>query len=302
MLNFMSLKPAEKDLYDRFLLHCGERGCEYNFANLFLWGRQKATFHEGNLAFFCQFNRKSVYLFPLGENLKPTLDAIISDSRKRGIPCRLTSLTASDRALVEQWYPGQFYFQPDRDSFDYIYSIEALAELKGKKLQRKRNHCNRFSLLHHGCTAEPITDENTPQVLQMLDSWYAQRQAADPTASFYLEQTAIKRALQYRQALGMEGLVLLNKGQIIAMTLGSPLSENTFDVHFEKAIEGYDGAYSVINREFAQYLRDKYPLLQWLNREDDLGIEGLRKAKLSYCPDRLIEKWWACLKEEGYDC
>ena len=96
--------------------------------------------------------------------------------------------------------------------------------------------------------------------------------------------------------------MLLNKGQIIAMTLGSPLSENTFDVHFEKAMEGYDGAYSVINREFAQYLRDKYPRLQWLNREDDLGIECLRKAKLSYCPDRLIEKWWACLKEEGYDC
>lgn len=302
MLEFTALKPEDKLRYDEILQNCGERGCEYNFANLFLWGRQKATVHEGNLAFFCQFNRKSVYLYPVGKNVKPTLDAIIHDACKRGIPCRLTSLTAKDVEDLESWYPGQFYFQPDRDSFDYIYSVEALAELRGKKLQKKRNHSNRFRLLHPGCTTEPITDENTPAVLQMLESWYAQREAADPTASFRLEKTAICKALRNRAALGMEGLVLTDKGRVIAMTLGSPLSENTFDVHFEKAREGYDGAYSVINQEFARYLRAKYPRLQWLNREDDLGLEGLRKAKLSYCPDRLVEKYWACLKEEGYDC
>ena len=302
MLNFEALKLEDKPLYDSFLLQCANRGCEYNFANLFLWGRQKALIHQGNLAFFCQFNRKSVYLFPVGTNLKPTIDAIIADSRKRGIPCRLTSLTSEDQALLEQWYPGEFYFQPDRDSFDYIYSIDALADLKGKKLQRKRNHCNRFRLLHPNCAAEPITDENTPQVLNMLNQWYETRKSADPTASFYLEQAAITKALHNRTALGMEGLLLLEKGRPIAMTLGSRLSENTFDVHFEKAVDDMDGAYTVINREFAQYLRAKYPQLRWLNREDDLGIEGLRKAKLSYCPDRLIEKSWACLKEAGYDC
>ena len=302
MLNFTALKPEDKLTMEQYLLACGERGCEYSFANMFLWGRQKATFHEGNLAFFCQFNRKSVYKFPVGENLKPTLDAIISDAQKRGIPCRLTCMTREDVALLEQWYPGRFYFEPDRDSFDYVYSVEALAELKGKKLQRKRNHCNRFFLCHHGCVTEPITDENTPRILAMLENWYAQRKTADPTASFYLEEAAIRKALQYRKALGMEGLALVYKGNVIAMTMGSALSEDTFDIHFEKAAEGYDGAYAAINREFARYLREKYPKLKWLNREDDMGIEGLRKAKLSYCPDRLVEKWWACLKEEGYDC
>jgi hypothetical protein len=302
MLNFEVLKPEQKPLYDRFLLNCGERGCEYNFANLFLWGRQKVTIHNGNLAFFCQFNRRSVYLFPLGEDLKPTLDAIISDARKRGIPCRLTSLSAADQALLERWYPGQFYFHTDRDSYDYIYSINALADLAGKKLQKKRNHCNRFRLLHPHCSVAPITAENTPQVLAMVSQWYAQKTQEDPTADFYLEQTALNNALRHREALGMEGLVLTDKGRILAMTLGSALSADTFDVQFEKAAEGYDGAYAVINQEFARYLREKYPTLQWLNREDDLGLEGLRKAKLSYCPDRLVEKHWACLKEDGYDC
>ena len=302
MLDFTPLTLESKPLYDEFLMHCGDRGCEYNFANLFLWGRQKATIHEGNLAFFCQFNRRSVYLFPLGENLKPTVDAIISDSRKRGIPCRLTSLTREDMEKLEGWYPGQFYFQPDRDSYDYIYAVDALADLAGKKLQKKRNHCNRFHLLHPHCESFPITEENTPAVLAMVEAWYAQKKAADPTAGFRLEQAAITKALRNRDALGMEGIVLTNKGQLIAMTLGSFLSEDTFDVQFEKALEGFDGAYAYINREFARFLRNKYPQLRWLNREDDLGIEGLRKAKLSYCPDRLVEKSWACLKEEGYDC
>ena len=302
MLKFAPLKPEDKPCLDTFLQTCGERGCEYSFANLFLWGRQKATVHQGNLAFFCQFNRRSVYLFPLGNNLKPTLDAIIHDAQMRGIPCRLTSLTQADCENLESWYPGQFHFHPDRDSFDYIYSIDALAELKGKKLQRKRNHCNRFHLLHHNCTAEPITDENTPQVEAMLEAWYAAKLAADPTANFYLEQAAITKALRYRKELGMEGLLLLDKHRPVAMTMGSALSDNTFDIHFEKAMEDIDGAYAVINREFARYLKEKYPDLQWLNREDDLGLEGLRKAKLSYCPDRLVEKYWACLKEDGYDC
>lgn len=302
MLNFTALTPECKSAYDTYLKNCGERGCEYNFANLFLWGRQKATLHEGNLAFFCQFNRRSVYLFPLGENLKPTLDAIISDSRKRGIPCRLTSLTSADQALLEQWYPQQFHFHTDRDSYDYIYAIDALADLAGKKLQKKRNHCNRFRLLHPNYAVSPITEENTSQVLEMLDRWYAHKKQEDPTADFYLEQTAITNALRHWNVLAMEGLILTDKGRILAMTIGSPLSADTYDVHFEKALPGYDGAYAVINREFARYLREKYPELKWLNREDDLGIEGLRKAKLSYCPDHFVEKRWACLKEDGYDC
>ena len=296
------LKPEDKSVYDKYLQNCGERGCEYNFANRFLWGRQKATIHQGNLAFFCQFNRKSVYLFPLGEDVKPTLDAIISDAKKRGIPCCITSLTRADQARLEQWYPGQFYFQPDRDGFDYIYSIDALADLKGKKLQRKRNHCNHFRMLHPTGTIAPITDENTPQVMEMLEQWYARKEEAEYGTSFHLEQVAISKALQYRKELGIEGIVLQEKGRIIAMTMGSFLSPNTFDVQFEKAFEEYMGAYAVINREFARYLKEKYPQLQWLNREDDLGLEGLRKAKLSYCPDRLVEKSWACLKEAGYDC
>lgn len=302
MIPFQSLDIQNKAAYDAYLMHCGERGCEYNFANLYLWGRQRAAFYEDSLVFFSQFNRKSVYLFPLTHgDLKPALEAIIHDARTRDIPCRLTGLMQSDCDRLEQLFPGRFRFHVDRNGFDYVYAIEELAELKGRKFQRKRNHLNRFRQNHVGYAVEPITEENTAEVVQLLDRWYADRLLADPHADFIMEQKAIYKALRHREELGIEGIVLRHNGQLLAMTMGSPLSANTFDVQFEKALDFADGAYPAINWEFARYLQAKYPTLQWLNREDDLGLEGLRKAKLAYCPDHMIEKWWACLLEDGCD-
>ena len=94
---------------------------------------------------------------------------------------------------------------------------------------------------------------------------------------------------------------MVEYGNVLAMTLGSWLSEDTFDIHFEKAAEDVDGAYTAINQAFAAHLREKYPQLRYLNREDDLGIPGLRKAKLSYYPDKLAVKFWANLWEDDDD-
>lgn len=302
MIQFKTLEIENKAAYDTFLLATGARGCEYNFANLYLWGRQRAAFYEGSLVFFSQFNRKSVYPFPLTKgDIKPALDAIIQDAKKRGIPCRLTGLLPEDCQTLEKLYPGQFHYHFDRDGFDYVYAVDELAELKGRKYQRKRNHLNRFRQNHPEYTVEPITDENTEEVLRLLDAWYADRLLADPHADFIMEQNAIYKALHHRSALGIEGLVLRHNGQLLAMTMGSLLAGDTFDVQFEKALDRADGAYPTICWEFARYLRAKYPHLRWLNREDDMGLEGLRKAKLAYCPDHMIEKSWACLREDGYD-
>jgi hypothetical protein len=300
MIQFKKLDPACKAAYDAYLLSCGKRGCEYNFSNLYLWGRQRAAFLGDNLVFFSQFNQRSVYLFPVCHgDIKEVIDAIIHDARTRDIPCRLTSLTHGDCDLLEQLYPGQFRFHHDRNSFDYIYNIEDLATLKGKKFQKKRNHLNKFKLLHPNYRLEPITDENTPAVRELLDRWYASRLEADPSADFYMEQIAISKALLHREELDMEGLVLMEGNEILAMAMGSMLAANTFDVQFEKAID--ETAYIAMCSGFATHLMAKYPHLQYLNREDDLGIEGLRKSKLAYNPVMLIEKHWACLKECGCD-
>jgi len=300
VIEFESLDISRKAEYEAFLYGCG-RGCEYNFVNLYLWGRQRTAFHEGNLALFSQFNRKSVYPFPVGPNLKPTLDAIIHDAKVRDIPCRLTGLSQDDCAILERLYPGRFRIHFDRDGFDYVYEINDLADLKGRKYQKKRNHLNRFRQLYPEAVAEPITADNIEAVERMLDIWYTQKMDADPLADLHMEQCAIGKALCHWEKLGMEGLVLTINGKIIAMTMGSRMCSEMFDVQFEKALEDFDGAYPAINQAFASHLRSKYPDLRWLNREDDMGLEGLRKAKLSYCPHHMIEKNWACLLEDGYD-
>lgn len=300
MIEFKKLDPAQKAAYDKYLMDCGQRGCEYNFSNLYLWGRQRSAFLGDNLVFFSQFNQRSIYLFPICRgNQKEVIDAIIQDAHSRGIPCRLTSLTHDDCDLLEALYPDQFRFHHDRNSFDYLYNIEDLATLKGKKFQKKRNHLNKFRQLHPDYRLEPITDENTQMVVSLLERWYKIRLEADPTADFHMEQAAIYRALRHRKELDMEGLVLMDGDEILAMTLGSFLSNNTFDVQFEKAID--EAAYIAMCSGFAAYLMEKYPSLQFLNREDDLGIEGLRKSKLAYNPVLLLEKHWACLKEDGCD-
>lgn len=302
MIEFLPLDLKKKTDYDAYLTTCGNRGCEYSFANLFLWGRQKAAFLADQLVFFSQFNRKSVYLFPVGPgDKKAAIDAIIADAQQRGIPCRLTGLLPEDVETVESLYPGRFRFHHDRDSYDYVYDIEGLAQLKGKKYQKKRNHLNRFLTMYPDCRAETISEENESAVRKMIDKWYALREEEDPDADYHMEKAAIYKALDNRKALQMEGLCLFVEGECVAMSMASALSESVFDVHFEKALEKTEGVYTAINYYFARYLRDKYGAVKYLNREDDMGIPGLRHAKLSYRPDYMVEKSWACLLENAYD-
>ena len=302
MIDFQPLALEQKERYEKYLHAGGERGCEYSFVNLYLWGRQKATVLGDNLVLFSQFNRKSVYLFPVGTgDKKPALDAIIEDAKKRGIPCRLVGLTQDDCALLESLYPGQLRYHFDRDSFDYVYDIDDLADLKGRKFQKKRNHLNRFREQNPGYWLEPITEENLPEVEALVNRWYELRLQENPHGDYHMERAALKKALEQREALGLEGLLLRTGDGVVAMTMGSRLREDTFDIHFEKALDVADGAYAAINNGFAAYLREKYPEVRYLNREDDLGLEGLRKAKLSYCPHHMVEKSWAHLLEEGYD-
>lgn len=302
MIDFRTLTLNDRAQFEQYLLDGTERGCEYSFANLYLWGRQRAAVVHDQLVLFSQFNRRTVYPYPAGaKDKKAALDAIIADARERGIPCRITGLNQENIAYIEKEYPGLFRFHCDRDSYDYVYDINDLADLKGRKYQKKRNHFNRFREHFPYYTVEPLCGENLSAVTEMAQQWYEDRLREDPQGDYHMERAALSKALAHYAALGMEGLVLLDGEQVLAFTLGSRLSNNTFDIHFEKARQEVDGAYAVINCEFARYLRAAHPELQFLNREDDLGLEGLRKAKLSYCPHHLVEKCWACLLEDGYD-
>ena len=301
MLNFQKLDLAKKE---RYLSCLGQspNGCEYAFANLYMWGRQRAAFVGDYLVLFSQFSRRSVYPWPKGSgDIRPVLDAIIHDAGRRGIPCRITGMCQEETVILESLYPGRFRIHADRDGYDYVYSIDDLADLKGRKYQRKRNHFNRFCQCFPHYTAVPMTLQNLPLVRSFADGWYARRQAEDPSADLHMERSALKTALDHFAELDMEGLLLMDGEEVLAFTMASRLSEDTYDVHFEKALTDAEGAYTAINCLFARQLRSAHPELRFLNREDDMGLEGLRKAKLSYYPHHLVEKYWACLLEDGCD-
>ena len=197
MIDFKHLELSQKEFCDKYLRDSAHRGCGYSFVNLFLWGRQKIGFAANHLVFFSQYNRKSVYGFPVGQgDVKPALDAIIADAQQRGIPCRMVGLTEEDCQLIENLYPGKFRFHNDRDFFDYVYDIHDLADLKGRKYQKKRNHLNRFRQENPRFELAVITEENLPEVEALVQKWYDQRLQADPLADFYMEQAALKKALK----------------------------------------------------------------------------------------------------------
>ena len=302
MIDFQKLTLDDKADYEAILHTVPERSCEYSFANLYLWGRQQVAFRFGCVLFFSHFFGRTLYPYPIGTGDKrAAIEAILEDARERGIPCRLSGMNQEDIRELEALFPGKFVIHCSRDSFDYVYDIHALADLKGKKLQKKRNHLNRFRLNHPDCRVEPLTAANQEAALEMAQAWYRSRTAQDPEGNYLLEEIALTKAFRDYTALGMEGIVLVEDGRILALTLGSRLSRDTYDIHFEKAREDVDGAYAAVNSEFARYLREKYPELLYLNREDDMGLEGLRKAKLSYYPHHMMEKCWAILQEDLYN-
>lgn len=299
MIPFQKITSVLRPGMQQALLQ-NRKGCEYSFTNMRIWGRQQAAFLDGYWAIFAQFDRKAVYPFPVGEgDIRPVLDAIIQDARQRGIPCCITGLSQENAELLERLYPGKFRIQCDRDGFDYVYNIDDLADLKGRKYQKKRNHLHRFRNQHPDWRVETLTPANMDAVKDMVDDWYRTRQESDPQGNYELEKAAICRVFAHYDTLQPDGLVLLEGNRILAFSIASFLTEDTMDVHFEKAREDVDGAYTAINQAMAQHLREKYPQVRYLDREEDMGLEGLRKAKLSYYPDHLTEKYWARFWEES---
>ena len=302
MIPFHRAALCDKERYDACLLAAPERGCEYSFANITCWGRQEIAFIHDCVVFFSHFNGRSLYPYPIGSGDKrAALEDILADARERGIPCRISGMTEADRAELESWFPDTFEIRVARDNFDYVYAVDDLADLRGRKYQKKRNHFNRFQAEHPEYRVERIDCRNLPRVQHMVNDWYVRHRKEDPQGDYLLESLAMAKAFRYFDALEMEGIALLDGDKVLAVTMGSRLSQDTMDVHFEKAREEINGAYNAVNCCFARHIRLKFPEIKFLNREDDLGLEGLRKAKLDYQPHHMVEKYWACLREDIYE-
>ena len=309
MIEFNPITIETKTIFNHFLSHNIERGCETSFTNLNIWGFQQYAIVYDQLIIFSFYNGYYFYSYPIGNgDKKQAILAIMEDAKERNIDFSLTWLYGNASEELEQLFPDKFIIESDKASFDYIYDINDLADLLGRKYHKKRTHCNKFYKTFPNYRVEPLTENNISVIKPMIEKWYNDRLLDNPDNDYHSEQKALEKALIHFRELNMEGLMLLEgnddnnidtrigDSHILAVTLGSPLSHDTFDVHFEKARWDVDGAYTVINNEFARYIRDKYPNIKFLDREEDMGLLGLRRSKESYYPHHLIEKHKASLK------
>ena len=197
-------------------------------------------------------------------------------------------VTKDQFASLDSWYPGRYQYTETRDYADYVYEAEKLATLSGKKLHSKRNHINRFKILYEErWDYERLTEDNVEECFQMALEWRNLNEV-DEDEEKNAEMSVTLNSLRLFRELQLTGGILRVDGKIVAFTLGEPLNEDTFVVHIEKALADVEGAYTVINQQFVEHeILGKY---KYVNREDDVGQEGLRKAKLSYKPAFLVEK------------
>lgn len=218
----------------------------------------------------------------------------MQDAKEHNVYFTISLLLDPMKAELETLFPGQFEFTEERAYFDYIYLRESLVELKGKKLHGKKNHLNAFKNTYPDWKFEHITSENIDECWQMNEEWSRQNEMS-LGSGLLKEKTALRTAFDNFFEEGLVGGLIRVDGKVIAYSMGHKLNSDTFVVHFEKAFADIRGAYQIINQQFAQHCCEGYT---YINREDDTGLEGLRKAKLSYLPQILLTKYDAKLVSE----
>lgn len=288
MIHFRPLTTDDIERVRSYTWNGDRRGCDLSVANLlgwqFLFNTQIAEV-GGHLVFRLHFFGDLAYIVPVFDI--DVIKALMEDSASLGQPFLMSGVTAQMAEALEAAMPGAFDVYRNRDYSDYVYLREKLANLSGRKLQSKRNHINKFLSLYPQYEYKPLTKDMIPACLSLEKQWKAGQDDEEQADSQNMELRAMTRVFHRWDELGMSGGTIWVDGRLVAFTYGCPINHDTFDVNVEKADVAYEGAYTIINREFVRHLPEQYT---YINREEDMGEEGLRKAKLSYRPDILQEK------------
>lgn len=296
-IEFKRPELEDKHVISYYFKNYQSRSCERSFFNVYLWSRHyKVTYAiiENTLVFRSEGEEGYSFTYPAGEkeDVKRALECLMEYSKDLGQEFSLYCVTNEMFSQLEEWYPDTYQIAYSRDDADYIYESEKLATLSGKKLHGKRNHINKFKAENENWSYEPVCKENLEECFQMALRWREENGCEDDPGKC-AEMCVTLNALRLFEELELKGGVLRVDGEIIAFTLGEELSKDTFVVHIEKAYASIQGAYPMINQQFVEHTCKEY---QYVNREEDTGAEGLRKAKLSYRPVFLVEKGFVTKK------
>lgn len=289
MINFKTPQLEDLPKLRAITEKYGTMGCDFNPVNIYLWRNRydiRICVRDGFLllAYF-RDNIPWGYCFPVGEgNPKDMIDEIYLDAAARGCKARFVMLTDAQREKLVELTGHDYSFEELTDNEDYIYTNYDLCLLPGKKYQGKRNHISKFNRCYPNWKFAIISENNKADAMAVVEKW-CENNAVD--MSTFEEYAAIKETLENYEALMMHGGVLYVDDKPVAMTIGSRINQTTFDVEFEKALIEYDGSYAKINNEFAKTLIG----FEFINSEEDMGLESLRKSKLSYHPVAILKRY-----------
>ena len=297
MLIFKPVEIEDKEKITAYTYPGDYHNCDYAFANMCSWRflyDSEYAIQDGFLfiRFYIEIKeRKHVaYMFPVGDgDLQQAIERMEKDSDAQGHSLLILGVTPESQKKLETLFSANFTFIPERDYYDYIYLREDLIALIGKKYQPKRNHINQFKK-RYDYVYLPLTKEIIPECRKLEQIWYEANRAEDNNEDLFHERRSMCFAMEHFDELGLVGGAIVVDDKIVAFTYGSPVNHTTFGVHVEKADIRYDGIFSVICQEFAKHIPQQYI---FINREEDLGLPGLRKSKLSYHPYLLLEKYSA---------
>ncbi len=271
----------DKETIQYFVRRFPSEACEINFANIFIWRkleRPKLTMINGNLCLQCEPPSEPAYfLQPLGEtDISRTVETCLSFSPR---------LSRIPEAYVNQ-HCSEFPHELDANNFDYVYLTSDLISLQGKKYDGKRNRIKKFER-SSGYRYLTLAPEHLQECQRLFEQW-AQAKAEQRQPVGEEQKVVILEALAHFQALELVGGAIEVDGRIEAFSIGSRLNADTAVVHIEIANPGHDGLSQLINREF---VRHELAAFRFINREQDVGIAGLRRAKMSYYPHHLVKKY-----------
>lgn len=292
MIEFRDIELADKEIIDKHLNYNQYRSSEACFSNLYGWAHKYNTqfsiWRDFLLVKFMSDRGSCSYLMPFGKgNLVGAIEALMEDCDDP-VRFEMSGVTKAMKKEIEEIMPKRFEYLRQRTVFDYIYTSEKLINLSGKKLQSKRNHINRFNNRYEwqyiSLTRNP---HEVDRCKDMHEKWYEINSKTSDT-SLELDYISTSLYLNNFVEMGMRGGAIEVDGEIIAFSLGVGLSEDTFIVHVEKAFAKMQGSYPLINQQMVLNEASEYT---YINREEDMGYPSLRKAKLSYQPDILLEKY-----------
>ncbi len=299
MLDFRAFTLEDKQTVDRYFRRYGENSCQHAFVSLYCMESKygdRLCERDGYLYILrsARGNAKErVYLFPMGapDGLRQAVSALRLDAHAHGKRLRFETLTRRAAELLQSLFPGEFSVEPCRDYAEYMYTYEKLAYLPGPEMASKRHDINTF-FRDYGSRfrVELLCPAHIDAVLAFQEQWLKTKMQNQEDVQLECEDAAIRRGLAQFEALGLSGIAVYIDENLAGYAYGAPLSETCYDVMIEKGDRRFPDIYRVLNRDLVRLCCADYTLI---NREEDVGAPGLRKAKLSYKPDFLLEKFVA---------